>query len=426
MLLCLIGSGCGPLLLDPSPPPEPPGLRAFVRATHERLSPLLPPGDRGALTSEQLPALLQGDLYRHFGQDPRWLTSVFGNFWGLVHTSQATKGDPGADQDLRREPPPWPGFSSTWVPVAEGARLFARLGGQPGQDAVILAVGLFGDLAGPRYRDLSQVLQKEGYQVLSLELRGHGRTGFQQPQLPMTFGVLEAADLIEAAGWLRRERGARRVGLVGFSWGALDAILASWIDGETRTDNPLWRHLPRPGARPVFDGGVLALSPVLDVVGIADSFESQASFLGDPARYYLQRAIKGYMVGKGAPRADHRVWPFVRYELARSSLRQEFASADETLRRVVAFLQVQGPAGAAKLERVRAPLLVVHGANDPIALATQVVDVGARVKNRNVSVLLLPGSGHIGLSALSADYYYGLVLSFLAAQRDQGVALAGR
>mgnify|MGYP000738791994 CR=1 FL=1 len=71
------------------------------------------------------------------------------------------------------------------------------------------------------------------------------------------------------------------------------------------------------------------------------------------------------------------------------------------------------------------PLLLVHGANDPIAGAPQVVDLG-RVKNGNVSVLLLPGSGHIGLSALSSSYYFGLILSFLDARGGpQAVAVSG-
>jgi predicted alpha/beta-fold hydrolase len=64
------------------------------------------------------------------------------------------------------------------------------------------------------------------------------------------------------------------------------------------------------------------------------------------------------------------------------------------------------------MENVRVPLLVLHAANDPLATAQSIADLFARVQNPNVGVILLAQGGHMGFSALSADYYYSVLLNF--------------
>lgn len=429
-LLCLsVLLGCA---AAPRPAPlrasAPGDARRWLRQTHDALAPLLPPGRR-ALTTEELGALGRAPrrLYEHFRQDPAALTSPLRNARGLYYTSVAAAGD-ATDGAGAAEPAPWGGFRSVWVPAAEGLRLFGRLGCQETDaDAILIAVGLFGDLDGHRYRDLSRALRARGHHVLALEMRGHGRTGAAHPGAPLTFGVLEAVDLLSAAAWVRGACPTRRVGLIGFSWGALDAVLAAWLDGDPGTSDPrdpIGRRLPAPGARPAFDAGVLALSPVLDLVDLGERYERRAAFLSDPARYLIQKTIARYLERRGGPQ-DHRVWPLVRFELARSAFGLEYGDAARTLRRSLRHLRLTGAEGAAKLERVRVPLLIVHAADDPVAPAHPLGELAARVRNENVSTLLLPGSGHIGLAAQAPGYYEALIARFFDAAQGPTAARRG-
>jgi pimeloyl-ACP methyl ester carboxylesterase len=66
------------------------------------------------------------------------------------------------------------------------------------------------------------------------------------------------------------------------------------------------------------------------------------------------------------------------------------------------------------MDAARVPVLIVHGGNDPLSPADLIAELGRRTANPNVATLLLPGSGHGGLPAVSAPYYYSLVLNFLS------------
>jgi pimeloyl-ACP methyl ester carboxylesterase len=426
---------------------RPPPAREWLETVHARTADLLPEADRGVLTTAALPDD-PAEVFRRFAVNPAKLGSILGNFGGLMHTAQVAKGDTEGDKVFGPEPRAWPGFDSVWVPVEwtdgrrpdpvapgprppdgsrrRNVRLFGRLGvhrdaaGRPvPADAVVIAVGFLGNLHGYRYRDLSTALFERGYHVLCVEVRGHGQTGKVEPDVPMTFGLLEASDLIRCSAWLREECAARRVGLIGFSWGALEALLAAWLDGVrvrppgAETD-PVWRRVPQPTDRPAFDAGVISMSPILDLRLMADSFEIHHNLLSDPVRAYVQQALMEYQRVRGAGDVDHRVWSFVRFEAGRSVLAGEYGGVAPLERAGLDFLTLRGATGAAKMDAARVPVLIVHGGNDPLSPADLIAELGRRTANPNVATLLLPGSGHGGLPAVSAPYYYSLVLNFLS------------
>lgn len=78
--------------------------------------------------------------------------------------------------------------------------------------------------------DLAVALQAAGYQVVMVDLRGHGASG----EGHYAFGLKERYDVIAAVDYLVRERGVRpgHVGALGVSLGAAAAILAAAVDGR--------------------------------------------------------------------------------------------------------------------------------------------------------------------------------------------------
>lgn len=402
----------------------PPTVRNWAPAAHTALADLLPSADRGAVTGRELCPPPES-VYERFGLRAECLASPFANFGGILHTAQVAKGDTTGERDAGAEPRPWPGFESVWVPGEGRTRLYGRLGlqrdaeGRPVRaDAVVIAVGFLGNLHGYRYRDLSEALFAHGYHVLMLEMRGHGRTGALHPDIPMTFGILEALDLLSASAWVRERADVGRVGLIGFSWGATDALIAAWLDGDPTVRNSadaIRRRVPPPGARSAFDAGVVALSPIVDMPDITESFEAPAGMFADPIRNFIQKSLQAYQRRRGAATADHRVRSFIRFEAERSDLTPGYRTVDRMLEAGFDFLDVRSDAGLAKLARIRTPVLVVHGANDPLSPAHLIAELGLRVRNPDFSVLILPGSGHGGVPAVSSSYYYSLLLNFFSA-----------
>lgn len=85
--------------------------------------------------------------------------------------------------------------------------------------AVVLVHGFAAHRRKPSYARLADRLAAHAH-VLAIDLRGHGRSGGQT-----TFGDREALDVGAAVAWLR-ERGHRRVVVVGASMGATSVLHA--------------------------------------------------------------------------------------------------------------------------------------------------------------------------------------------------------
>ncbi len=112
------------------------------------------------------------------------------------------------------------------------AVLAAWLLGVPASDVgVVLVHGKDGSRSttwGDGFVRLAVALQDAGYQVVMLDLRGHGASGAGS----YAFGFLERFDVIAAVEHLVEERGVRpgQVGVLGVSLGGASAIYAAAID----------------------------------------------------------------------------------------------------------------------------------------------------------------------------------------------------
>jgi len=97
-----------------------------------------------------------------------------------------------------------------WIPAAGSDR------------AVVIMHGHGGSMDWDVHR--APALHAAGFNVLLFDFRAHGRSEGQT----VTFGYLERQDVLGAARFLRG-RGMRRIGLLGFSFGGIVAMLAAPI-----------------------------------------------------------------------------------------------------------------------------------------------------------------------------------------------------
>lgn len=369
------------------------------------------------------------DVMRHFRRRFEHQHTLL-NAVGLSHTAQCT--GPTADPDA--PVPAWEGFEDVWVPVREGLSLSGRLGfAQRGgerivSDCIVILPGLLGDLRPQRTRYLAEALRANGLHVLALELRGCGRTDGRHPNVYYNFGVLETGDLLAAAEWLQAMPEVRRTGLVGFCWGANHALLAAWEDGRSERHASVARRLapylrPKTGRRH-YEAGVIAFSACYRFEKIIEDCERWWPVLVNPVLNALQDTIEHRIVQKGHGAASGSLRRLIEFEFARSELRYPGAVEDglDYLR----FLPHRGQRAGDKLESARVPVLMVHGANDPLSCAQDVADVVAMTRNPLVAAVVLPGGGHIGFAAYSRAYYYGLVLGFFDAEFGAAASIVGR
>jgi dienelactone hydrolase len=138
------------------------------------------------------------------------------------YTSGSIPGDPDA--------PAWPtDFTAVTLHSTNGATLTGELALHPGHHPAVLVVHGFnthGDLSVIRW---AAMLAYDGYDVLAADQRDFSAeyaAGYGYPKQRQTFGWKEAQDVLAAGRYLRAAAGVRRVGVVGFSEGAQNTVLA--------------------------------------------------------------------------------------------------------------------------------------------------------------------------------------------------------
>jgi predicted alpha/beta-fold hydrolase len=393
-------------------------VRQWLVNTHQRLQPLLPASDRPALLTEDLvdPQGRPIDVFDTFKEDPASLHQLVGNFHGLLHSAQGI-----GQVNANHEPPPtWPGFGAVRIGVDENVTLAGRLGfavtdGVPHDaDCIVILPGLFGDNSILRTRDLADALRQSGFHVLALELRGHGQTEEDHPDVYYTFGTLETGDLMAVSEWLEAQPSIRRTGLFGVCWGANLGMLAAWYDGRPERHASITDAL-NPHVRPVntrrhFTAGVIGFSPVLRFEELIDQLDAEHAYLKNPVLYTFQNTIRARMALKRHPEVTGSLRHLIEYEFARSALRYRGGVADGS--RFLRFLAYDDKPTGDKLDDVRVPVLLIHGVNDPLAPAQDLADLMAEVDNPNVAGMVLPGGGHVGFAPYARAYYYSLILNF--------------
>ena len=401
--------------------------RQWLVSAHEKLKGLLPRHhDPPMLTGElSHPSGRPVDLVARYTLKPDRLESMFVNFLGLSYSAQVT----GADAE-NTPAPEWPGFVDIWVPINAHLKLAGRLGmarGADGKvvsaDCIVLLPGLCGGNNVIRQRDIAAALKASGMHVLAVETRGQGQTAVRYPDVACTWGIFESGDLLVVSDWLEARPNVRRTGLIGFSWGGTHALLTAWADG--RKDQHLSiaprvaRVLPKlpPGRR--YRAGVLVFSPVLDFEVLTEKLAKPQPYLIRPVRAGLQKTIRNWKTLRGFPNPTGSLHDLIRCK------RLDYAGSYEDQVRFVRFLPYKGKPAGDKLADVRVPLLIVHGADDPIAPVQTVADLAAGLKNPNVATIVLPTGGHIGFAPYAKAWFYSMTLSFFDPVRGPKGAAVG-
>ena len=142
-----------------------------------------------------------------------------------------------------------------------------------------------------RFPELGAELEREGFTVLMIDLRGHGQSGDAR----FTFGLTERRDVIGAVNWLKSKGyKPKDIGVLGVSMGAATAI------GATADDLDI-------GAL-VVDSGYAEVYPVMqhnwkNVAGLPDIFLPSTMMFGSwLTGYDLNSSKPVNEIGRIAPR----------------------------------------------------------------------------------------------------------------------------
>ncbi len=392
--------------------------RQWLRNTQRDLERLLPTGGPKALVTEELSneAGEPIDVFAHFGWNPNGRQTLLFNFQGLLYSAQCIGTSLGPEK-LQR---PWPGFEEVCIPVADGVDTFGWMGwARDGDrvreaDCIVLLPGLLGNNGVKRTHDLARALVSHGFHVLAYEVRGHGLSDLRRPDVYYTFGALEARDLMVVSDWLEARPFVRRTGMIGFCWGANLALLAAWYEnlppGDPALSPRLAEHLPPLPSRRRYRAGMMAFSPTLAFEEILERLKRPMFVLSEPASASLQETVAKRMKAKNHSEVSGDLRRLIELEFARSEL--NYPEAVEDSLRFLRMLPYRGKPSGRRMAQVRVPVLLVYGANDPLAPAQEVAEFVAGEENSNFSALVLPDGGHIGFPAYAREYYFSLIFNF--------------
>jgi pimeloyl-ACP methyl ester carboxylesterase len=151
-----------------------------------------------------------------------------GSLAALYRLKAPSPGDPQTLLGVSYEPVRFPASDGVvldgwWIPAARGIRTDGRGCVQWGADTVILCHGFGADKAKQLF--LVRDLVPNGYNVLAIDLRAHGRSGGQFTGM----GAVESRDVLGAVRWVRlhHPRECQRVLGLGESLGAVALISAA-------------------------------------------------------------------------------------------------------------------------------------------------------------------------------------------------------
>lgn len=130
--------------------------------------------------------------------------------------------------------PPWPSiFKQVTIQSADGARLIGELALHPGHHPAVLVVHGFNTNGNESIIRWAAMLAADGYDVLAADQRDFAaeyKAGYGYPNYLQTFGWKESQDVLAAGRYLRSQPGVESEGIVGFSEGAQNTVLAAALD----------------------------------------------------------------------------------------------------------------------------------------------------------------------------------------------------
>jgi dienelactone hydrolase len=126
--------------------------------------------------------------------------------------------------------PAWPAaFSQVLFHSGDGAPLFGMLGLHPGHHPGVVVVHGFNTHGYASVIRWAALLYARGYNVLAADQRDfyfESQAGYGNPNWLQTFGWKESEDVLAAGRYLKAQPGVFTVGVVGFSEGAQNTVLA--------------------------------------------------------------------------------------------------------------------------------------------------------------------------------------------------------
>lgn len=394
--------------------------RDWLRNAHPQLKRLLPRQTPTALVTEDLTDKdgKPVDVCKHFNVDPAKPDSFFTNLYGLSYSAQLS-GPDYSGQPARFK---WSACEDVWIPVREGLSLHGSLGFAIKDGAaldapcVIVLPGLLGCNDTFRTRDLCNALRANGIHALALETASHGQTVTRYPDVYYTFGALEAADLMRVSDWLTSKPHITATGLIGFCWGANEAIITAWYNSvqgrHSCISERIAAKMPSMPNTARFTAGVMAFSPVLKWDDVVDALDTPHTTLMHPVYASLQGTVRNRMIFKNHTNPNHSLRSLIEKELARSPL--DYPQAANDVFDFHRLLPYKGKDDGKKLADMAVPVLIIEAANDPLASPQAMAELFARIKNPNVAGLVLPSGGHVGFAAWARSYYFSLIVNFFA------------
>jgi pimeloyl-ACP methyl ester carboxylesterase len=153
---------------------------------------------------------------------------------------------------------------------------------------------------------------------------------------------------------------------------------------------------------------------------VIDKLEHRWSKWTDPVYNFLGDIVAGRAALKGFDGVGFSLRRLFRQEVARALPGYpEFEHGGRDYLRLIP----NPPERHCKLEAARVPVLIVYGADDPVAPAQPIADLMTAVGNPNVAALVLPGGGHCGFAPYARRYFYSLVVNYFDRQHGAAAAL---
>jgi predicted alpha/beta-fold hydrolase len=169
------------------------------------------------------PAYVPTGLDSAFSASP---TPVANDAPAQDYTSGSIPGSP--------DNPAWPpSFKAITLRSADGATLTGELAMHPGRHPAVLVVRGFNTHGDESVIRWAAMLAHDGYDVLAADQRDFSAeysAGYGYPKYPQTFGWKESQDVLAAGRYLRAQPGVTSEGIVGFSEGGQNTVLAAAQD----------------------------------------------------------------------------------------------------------------------------------------------------------------------------------------------------
>jgi dienelactone hydrolase len=182
--------------------------------------------DRFAATVGDLMAQPYQADYVPLGLDTAFTEPTLNTAPAEDYTSGSIPGSP--------DYPAWPaGFQQVLLHSGDGAPLFGMLGLHPGSHPAALVVHGFNTHGYASVTRWAALLYARGYDVLAADQRDfslESQAGYGNPDWLQTFGWKESEDVLAAGRYLAAQPGVASVGVVGFSEGAQNTVLALALD----------------------------------------------------------------------------------------------------------------------------------------------------------------------------------------------------